>query len=74
MLTQVYRLSSNVFSADIFHSVFKADPMDAQAGRRYRYSVLEKGGSQDGMKILSEFLGREPSTGPFLEDLGLVAN
>ncbi|KAK4032612.1 MepB [Parachaetomium inaequale] len=66
-------LFSNVFSADIFHSVFKADPMDAQAGRRYRYTVLEKGGSQDGMKILSDFLGREPGTGPFHEELGLLA-
>jgi metallopeptidase MepB len=33
--------------------------MNKAAGRRYRYQVLEKGGSQDEMKTLTEFLGRE---------------
>lgn len=59
-----------MFSADIFDSVFRADPMNAQEGRRYRYGVLEKGGSQDCMKILSDFLGREPSAEPLYKELG----
>jgi hypothetical protein len=32
--------------------------MNKAAGRRYRYQVLEKGGSQDEMKTLTEFLIR----------------
>lgn len=33
--------------------------------------VLEKGGSQDEMTVLTEFLGRKPSTEAFYKELGL---
>ena len=65
-------LSSQVYSTDMFYSVFKADPMNAKEGRRYRHTVLEKGGSQDEMKTLVEFLGREPKMDAFYEELGLA--
>lgn len=65
-------LSSQVYSTDMFYSVFKANPMDPQAGRRYRHQVLEKGGSQDEMKTLTDFLGREPKTDAFYKELGLA--
>ena len=65
-------LSSQVYSADMFHSVFAPDPMDPVQGRRYRHLVLEKGGSQDEMVTLREFLGREPSSEPFYRELGLA--
>ena len=55
-------LSSQVYSADMFYSVFKKDPMNGKEGRRYRYTVLEKGGSRDEMESLKEFLGREKPT------------
>jgi metallopeptidase MepB len=64
-------LSSQVYSADMFHSVFAKDPMNAKEGRRYRHMVLEKGGSQDEMKTLEDFLGRKPSTDAFYRELGL---
>lgn len=64
-------LSSQVYSADMFYSVFKANPMDGKEGRRYRHTVLEKGGSQDEMKTLEEFLHRAPSTQSFYKELGL---
>lgn len=64
-------LSSQVYSTDMFYTVFRADPMNPAAGRRYRYSVLEKGGSRDEMASLTEFLGREPKTDAFYEDMGL---
>ncbi|KAH8656686.1 hypothetical protein BGZ60DRAFT_417512 [Tricladium varicosporioides] len=57
----------------MLYSVFKNYPMDGRDGRRYRHIVLEKGGSQDEMKILEDFLGRKPSTGAFYEGLGLKA-
>ena len=55
----------------MFHTVFAQDPMNAKEGRRYRHMVLEKGGSQDEMKTLEEFLGRPPSTEAFYRELGL---
>lgn len=64
-------LSSQVYSADMFHSVFAKDPMSAKEGRRYRHMVLEKGGSQDEMKTLEDFLGRAPSTDAFYRELGI---
>lgn len=45
--------------------------MDRKEGRRYRHMVLEKGGSQDEMKTLVDFLGRKPSTEAFYQELGL---
>ena len=55
----------------MFYSVFAKDPMNPEEGRRYRHTVLEKGGSQDEMQTLIDFLGREPSTEPFYKELGL---
>lgn len=66
-------LSSQVYSTDMFYSVFKKDPMNKAEGRRYRHMVLEKGGSQEEMKTLEDFLGRKPSTEAFYRELGLVA-
>ena len=54
----------------MFYAAFKKDPMDPEAGRRYRHQVLEKGGSQDEMETLKDFLGREPTTDAFFEELG----
>jgi metallopeptidase MepB len=64
-------LYSQVYSADIFYTVFVKDPMNAKEGRRYRHMVLEKGGSQDEMKTLEDFLGRKPSTEAFYRELRL---
>ncbi|THX16098.1 metallopeptidase MepB [Aureobasidium pullulans] len=64
-------LSSQVYSADMFYSVFKKDPMNGKEGRRYRHTVLERGGSQDEMQTLEDFLGRKPSTEAFYKELGL---
>lgn len=55
----------------MFYSVFKKDPMSHKEGRRYRHTVLEKGGSQDEMQTLIDFLGREPNSKAFYEELGL---
>ncbi|KAF2433676.1 zincin [Tothia fuscella] len=64
-------LFSKVYSTDMFYSFFKADPMNRNEGRRYRYTVLEKGGSQDEMKTLIEYFGRPPKSEAFYEELGL---
>ncbi|KAM7197285.1 hypothetical protein V8F33_005713 [Rhypophila sp. PSN 637] len=64
-------LSSQVYSTDMFYSKFKHNPMDKVEGRRYRHTVLEKGGSQDEMLTLEQFLGRKPNSEAFYKDLGL---
>ncbi|KAL5419571.1 hypothetical protein PMIN03_000474 [Paraphaeosphaeria minitans] len=64
-------LSSQVYSTDMFYSVFKEDPMNGKEGRRYRHTVLERGGSKEEMDILEEFLGRKPSTEAFYKELGI---
>jgi len=66
-------LFSQVYSTDMFYSTFKKDPMDPNEGRRYRHMVLEKGGGQEEMQTLTDFLGRPPSTEPFYRELGLKA-
>ena len=63
--------SSQVYSSDMFFAAFAENPMSTQEGLRYRYEVLEKGGSQDEMKTLIEFLGRKPGTDAFYRELGL---
>lgn len=63
--------SSQVYSTDMFYTVFKANPMNPKEGRRYRHAVLERGGSQDEMQSLKDFLGREPNTEAFYKELGL---
>ncbi|SLM40788.1 metallopeptidase [Lasallia pustulata] len=65
-------LSSQVYSADMFFSVFAKDPMNPKEGRRYRHTVLERGGSQDEMQTLEDFLGRKPNTEAFYRELGLA--
>lgn len=64
-------LSSQVYSMDMFYSQFAKSPMDGKEGRRYRHTVLERGGSQDEMQTLEDFLGRKPSTEAFYKELGL---
>lgn len=55
----------------MFHSFFKKDPMDPKQGRRYRELVLQRGGSQEELQTLKDFLGRLPSTESFYEELGV---
>lgn len=45
--------------------------MDGKEGRRYRHTVLERGGSQDEMQTLVEYLGRKPSNEAFYKKLSL---
>ncbi|OAR00709.1 hypothetical protein LLEC1_00240 [Akanthomyces lecanii] len=65
-------LFSEVFSADMFCSAFKLDPMSRAQGRRYRRTILERGGTMDELKYLTEFLGREPIPKAFFEERGIA--
>ena len=63
--------SSKVYAEDIFRTFFKADPMNTEQGIRYRREVLEKGGSQDELKTLTDYLGRGVQMDGFYESLGV---
>jgi Zn-dependent oligopeptidase len=45
-------LYSLVFAADMYKTVFKADPLSAEMGHRYREMILRPGGSRDEMSSL----------------------
>jgi metallopeptidase MepB len=57
----------------MFYTVFKGDLINAKEGRRYRHMILEKGGSQDEMIMLKDFLGRKVRTNAFYQEIGLKA-
>ena len=66
-------LWSKVYGDDMFSVFAKEGVLSPEVGRRYRDEVLARGHSRDAIEHLRAFLGREPSTDAFLEDLGLKA-
>ncbi|KAH9820636.1 metallopeptidase MepB [Melampsora americana] len=62
-------LYSQSFSADMFATIFEADPMSPKSGHLYRKEILEPGGSRDEMESLKAFLGRAPNNEAFMKRL-----
>ncbi|KDR67452.1 hypothetical protein GALMADRAFT_273237 [Galerina marginata CBS 339.88] len=60
---------SNVFAADMYATVFKADPLDPIRGKLYRDKILLPGSSRDELDILQDFLGRPPNSEAYLKQL-----
>jgi metallopeptidase MepB len=56
----------------MFDFAFSAHPMDPKAGMLYRVAVLEKGGAQDELKMVTDFLGRPPTNDAFYRALGVA--
>lgn len=63
-------LWSQVFGDDMY-TRFEHDPFDPAVGAHYRKTILERGGSVDGDRMVRDFLGREPRHDAFLRNLGL---
>jgi len=62
-------LWSKVYAQDMF-SIFKAGGVTSpEIGGRYRRVILERGNMQDATELLTEFLGRAPSSDAFYKDL-----
>ena len=64
-------LWSEVYSADMFSIFEKNGIMDQKTGKRYRDIILAKGGTEDPLELVKQFLGREPNQDAFLKSLGL---
>ena len=65
-------LWSEVYAADMFSVFEKEGVLNPAVGYRFRKSILEKGGSEDPMKMVKTFLGREPNNGAFLKNKGIA--
>jgi len=62
---------SEVYSEDMFQTVFKdAGVLNKEAGMKYRRSILEPGGSQDGFDMLRNMLGRDANSDAFFKAKG----
>ena len=65
-------LWSEVYAADMF-SVFEENGIfDIETGMRFRRIVLEKGGAENPMKLVENFLGRKPNNNAFLQKQGIT--
>ncbi|MGA7269945.1 MAG: M3 family metallopeptidase [Acidimicrobiia bacterium] len=65
-------LWSEVYGDDMFSRFELEGVTDPAVGAEYRAKILEAGGTRDGMDLLRDFLGREPSNEAFLRKLGLA--
>ena len=64
-------LWSEVYAADMF-SVFEENGIfDAESGMRFREIILEKGGSENPMNLVENFLMRKPDNSAFLRKQGI---
>jgi thimet oligopeptidase len=61
-------LWSEVAAMDL-RTAFAADKLDAAVGRRYRRTVLARGGERPPAELLRDFLGRESNTQAFYQYL-----
>ncbi len=62
---------SQVYAADLFNYIKQFGLLNREIGERYTHEVIGKGGSQDPMELLVNFLGRKPNSEAFFKDLGI---
>ncbi len=58
-----------VYSYDVFSRFKKEGIMSKKVGMELRRKILEKGDSEDPIKLMTDFLGRKPNNKAFLEAL-----
>ncbi len=64
-------LWSKVFALDVFAQIKPHGLLNGEIGAKYVDAILSRGGSKDPNELLVEFLGREPNSKAFFEDMGL---
>jgi oligopeptidase A len=62
---------AEVLSADAF-AAFEESHFATETGRRFRDTLLARGGSREAMDLFVDFRGRRPSIEPFLRQSGLA--
>jgi len=61
-----------VLDADAFEAFKETSLFDKETAKAFRENILEKGGTEDPMKLYKQFRGAEPSTEPMLRRKGLI--
>ncbi|MEJ2326846.1 MAG: oligopeptidase A [Chromatiaceae bacterium] len=64
---------AEILSADAFSLFEERGVFDPAAGRSFRESILEKGGSAEAMDLYVAFRGREPTVDALLRQTGIAA-
>ena len=62
---------AEVLDADAFHAFKEHGLFDRETAEKFRKFIIEKGGSDDPMKLYVSFRGKKPSIEPLLERRGL---
>ncbi len=65
-------LWAEVLDCDAFQCFREEGLLNKETGRRYRQNILEKGGSDDLMKLYRQFRGSDPKTEAMLRNRGLI--
>ena len=64
-------LWSEVYASDMFSIYEENGVLNPDIGYRFRKSIFEKGGGENPMNLVKEFLGREPNNAAFLKKQGI---
>lgn len=62
---------SEVYAQDMFSIFEEKGIMNEEQGMRYREIILEKGGTEEPLTLVKEFLGRESNSDAFMRSMGL---
>ncbi len=62
---------SLVYACDMFQRFKELGMLSPAAGMYYREKILSRGGTADGLDLVKDYLGREPSKEAYLKHLGL---
>ena len=62
---------SLVYAQDMFQRFKELGMLNPEAGAYYREKILSKGGTEDSLDLVTDYLGREPNMDAFLASLGL---